>query len=308
MKKIIISLICTIPFIGWTQQDAMFTHYAFNTLAVNPGYAGSREALTITGLHRSQWVGFEGAPITQTFTLHSPVFNEKLGIGFSMVNDKIGPMNSTSLYGDFAYKINVGETGKLSFGLKGGINLLQGTLNSLPTVQENDPAFANNIQSNILPNFGFGMYYSTSKYYVGLSTPKLLENNFAANNGQGTVAVASEKRHYFAIAGAVFDLNQNLKIRPTTFVKVTSGAPVEVDLTALFILQDKIEFGPMYRTGDAAGVLLGYYFTPQLRFGYSFDWSHSNRTFSYNRGSHEIMLRYDFIYKDKSRVFSPRYF
>jgi type IX secretion system PorP/SprF family membrane protein len=296
------------PAMVWAQQEAMYTHYAFNTLAVNPGYAGSRDALTITGLHRSQWVGFEGAPVTQTFTLHTPLLNEKLGVGLSMVNDKIGPMNNTAIYGDFAYKINISDKGKLSFGLKGGINLLQGTMNNLPTVQENDPAFATNIQSNVLPNFGFGMYYSTTKYYVGLSTPKLLQNEFSANNGQGAVTVASEKRHYFAIAGAVFDINKNLKIRPTTFVKVTSGAPIEADLTALFIIQDKIECGPMYRTGDAAGVLLGYYFTPQLRFGYSFDWSHSNRTFTYNRGSHEVMLRYDFIYKDKGKVFSPRYF
>jgi len=309
MKKIVLIAISVVS-IGssFAQQDAMFTHYSFNTLAVNPGYAGSRDALTITGLNRSQWVGFDGAPVTQTLTLHTPLLNEKLGLGLSVINDKIGPMNNTAFYADFAYKIKVGAKGKLAFGLKGGINLLQGNLIDVPTVTENDPSFSNNIQSNILPNFGFGMYYSTSKWYVGLSTPKLLENNFAANNGQGTVATAKEKRHYFAIAGAVFDLSKTLKIRPTTLIKVTEAAPIEADFTALFILQDKIEFGPMFRTGDALGLLLGYNFTPQLRLGYSFDWSYTNKTFTYNQGSHEIMLRYDFIYKDKGKVYSPRYF
>lgn len=312
MKKLIIIGLAIIGgFTANAQQDAMFTHYAFNTLAINPGYAGSRDALTITGLHRSQWVGFDGAPTTQTLTAHMPFMNDKIGVGLSILNDAIGPINQTSFYADFAYKLPIGEKGKLAFGLKGGINLMQGGLNTLALDDGTpDDAFANNIQSDILPNFGFGLYYSTTKWYVGLSTPKLLENDFTSNSTSGNVNAGSEQRHFFAIAGTVYDLTEDgsLKIKPTTFIKVTAGAPIEADLTAMLIIKDKVEVGLMGRTGDAVGLLLGYNFTDQLRFGYSFDWSFVNRTGRYNAGSHEVMLRYDFIMKDKGRIRSPRYF
>ena len=311
MKKIIIIGILIFAGVStYAQQDAMFTHYMFNTLGINPAYAGSRDALTVTGLHRSQWVGFEGAPTSQTLTLHAPVMNEKIGLGLSILNDKIGPSNTTAIYGDFAYKIKVSEKGKLAFGLKGGINLIQGDLNTLQLEDGSDDSFANNIESDLLPNFGFGMYYSTSKWYVGLSTPKLLENKFSNSSTTTSTQVSSEQRHYFLIGGTVFNLNKDgsLKLKPTTFFKVTNGAPLEADLTGMVIIKDKIELGAMYRTADAVGLLLGYNFTDQLRFGYSFDWSYSNTTFKYNNGSHEVMLRYDFIFKDKAKIRSPRYF
>ena len=311
MKKIIIIGIALLGGLStFAQQEAMFTHYMFNTLAINPAYAGSRDALTVTGLHRSQWVGFDGAPTTQTLTLHAPVFNDKIGLGLSVLNDKIGPLNTTAIYADFAYKIKISEKGKLAFGLKGGINLVQGDLNTLELGDANDASFTNNIESDLLPNFGFGLYYSTSKWYVGLSTPKLLENEFKNSTSTATKAVAAEQRHYFLIAGTVFKLTSdgNLKLKPTTFIKLTNGAPLEADLTGMLIIKDKIELGVMFRTGDAAGLLVGYNFTDQLRFGYSFDWSYANTTFKYNNGSHEVMLRYDFIFNDKAKIRSPRYF
>jgi type IX secretion system PorP/SprF family membrane protein len=311
MKKIlsIIALIF-LATMSYGQQEAMFTHYSFNTLAVNPAYAGSRDALTFTALHRSQWVGFDGAPTTQTLTFHSPVFHDEVGLGLSVLNDRIGPMNTTSLYVDFAYKFNVSEKGKLALGLKGGVNMLQGVLTNLSTDQDNDAAFQNNIQSQLLPNFGFGMFYYTTKWYVGLSAPKLLENDYQTNTTTGNVYAGSEKRHFYMIGGVVFNLEQTgkVKLRPTTFIKITEGAPIEADLTGMFIFDDKVEIGAMFRTGDAFGVLLEYNFTNQLRFGYSFDWSFTNTTMKYNGGSHEVMVRYDFIYKDKGRIDSPRYF
>lgn len=316
MRKIaarimVIALVCAsiINLDIYAQQDAMFSHYSFNTLAVNPGYAGSRDALTITGLHRSQWVGFDGAPTTQTLTLHSPAFNNSVGLGLSVINDKIGPTNTTSFYGDFGYHIKVTEKAKLALGLKGGINLMSAQLNDLGLADENDVAFSSNIQSQLLPNFGFGAYYYTTRWYAGVSVPKLLENNFLSSTTAGSVSGASEKRHYFLIAGAVFDLGENLKLKPTTYIKVTQAAPAEADLTAMFImLEDKLELGAMYRTGDAAGILAGYNVTEQLRIGYAFDWSFTNTTSQYNAGSHEVMLRYDFIYKGKEKIRSPRYF
>jgi type IX secretion system PorP/SprF family membrane protein len=311
MKKLVlIALVLVSAFQLKAQQEAMFTHYSFNTLAVNPGYAGSRDALTVTGLHRSQWVSFPGAPTTQTLTLHTPVFNDKIGLGLSFVNDKIGPTKSSGIFVDFAYKIKVGDKGKLAFGLKGGLNVRGDELTTLTTIEDNDPNFQSNVQSQLLPNFGFGIYYSLPRFYAGISTPRLLENKFETNTTSGTTNLASEARHYYFIAGTIFNLtsNGNLKLKPTTFVKVTSAAPVELDVTALFYYKDMIWAGPMFRTGDAFGVLAGINITDQFALGYSFDWSFGNSTGRYNAGSHELMLRYDFIFNEKSKIESPRYF
>lgn len=290
------------------QQDAMFTHYMFNTLAVNSGYAGSRDALTITGLHRSQWVNFPGAPTTQTLTLHAPIKNDKLGLGLSVLNDKIGPTNTTAIYADFAYKIPVGEKGKLSFGLKAGVNLRNNKLASLDLDEQNDQTFAADVKSDVLPNFGFGMYYYTDKFYVGLSTPKLLQNDYKTNTTTGSTSVASEQRHYFLIVGTVFPITDNIKLKPTGFVKVTEAAPIETDLTLTALFREKLWAGVMLRTGDAVGLLVGANLTDQLALGYSFDWSFVNNTAKYNAGSHELMLRYDLIYNNAKKIRSPRYF
>lgn len=306
MKRIRIILAVTLlsGVTAFGQQDAMYTHYAFNTLAVNPAYAGSRDVITITGLHRSQWVGFDGAPVTQTLTFHSPIFTESLGAGLSIINDKIGPINMTSLYGDLSYRFKLTEKTKLAFGLKGGGNLMQGDIASLETTQAGDGAFQN-ISSKFLPNFGAGLYLSNERWYLGLSAPKFLENGFTTN----TVGVSEgEKRHYFFIAGAVFDIANGLKLKPTTFVKATEAAPLEADLTAMFIIRDKLELGVMGRTGDAVGALIGFNFTNQLRVGYSFDWSFENTTAVYNAGSHEVMVRYDIVNSKPGKIRSPRYF
>lgn len=290
------------------QQDAMYTHYMYNTLSVNPAYAGSREALTATLLHRSQWLDFKGAPETQTFTMHTPLKSRKIGLGVSTVNDQIGPMRSTSVYVDFAYHLKLNEKSHLSFGLKGGMNMVQMKLNTLALDVASDPAFQNNISSQMLPNFGFGMYYYRERFYAGISTPKLLENNYKTNETTGSAKFSSEKRHYFLIAGTQIKINENVEFKPTTLVKVTYGAPIEGDLSATFILNKKLLLGAMYRTGDALGAMVGFNITEQFHAGYSFDWSFGNQTFKYNTGSHELMLRYDFIFKDKGRIRSPRYF
>ncbi len=309
MKKIYITLIiafCSVAAIA--QQDAMFTHYMFNTLSVNPAYAGSRDALTITGLHRSQWVGFDGAPTTQTITLHTPIFNKNMGVGLSVINDKIGPTNTTAFYGDYAYKLKIDEKSKLGLGLSVGLNIRQNNLINLSTDEAGDQSFAANQESDLLPNFGFGAYYYSDRYYVGASIPKLLENDYKSNEISGGLNLASEKRHYFLIAGTVFDINKDLKLKPTTLIKLTNGAPAQADITATFIVRDFVWGGVMYRTGDALGVLLGAYVNNQLTIGYSYDWSYGNRTIKYNAGSHELMLIYDLIYKNKEKIRSPRYF
>lgn len=310
MKKasLIILLIVSSTCFVQGQQDAQFTHYMFNTLSVNPGYAGSREAFTITGLYRNQWLGFPGAPTTQTLTMHSPFLQDQIGAGLSIINDEIGPTKMTSLYADFAYKMKVGQKGKLSFGLKGGINQRRNDLAKLRTTSVGDDSFAINVASELLPNFGFGIYYNQVNFYSGLSVPRLLKNTFK-NEGTGT-GLSTDVRHFFYIAGAVFKLSQQyeIKLKPTVLIKYSTGAPLDLDLTAIAMFHDRFWAGPMWRLGDGMGALIGFNILPQLAASYSFDWSSSNNTSKYNSGSHEIMLRYDFIYKNAEKVRSPRYF
>lgn len=290
------------------QQEPMYTHYMNNTLSINSGYAGTRDVITATLLNRSQWVGFEGAPTTQTFTIHGPIKSEKIGLGFSFVHDKIGPSNYTSANIDLSYILNLNSKSKLSFGMKTGVNAKQANLASLDLDNPVDVAFQNNINSKLLPNFGFGSYYYRKRFYLGVSIPRLLENDFNNNKTIGKTGLTNEQRHYFLISGAMLKLSENMDFKPTTFVKFTSGAPLVVDLTASFILKKKLLLGTMFRTGDAVGALLGYDFTEQFHIGYSFDWSYGLKTSKYNNGTHEIMLCYDFIIFDRGRIRSPRYF
>ncbi len=291
------------------QQDPMFTHYMDNTLMINPAYAGSRDALTVTALQRMQWVSFKGAPVTQTVTLHAPLRDEHLGLGFSVENDKIGPTNNTSMFLDFAYIMKLTDKSKLSLGINGGITVFQANLANLQVDQANDPTFQNNINNHVSPNFGFGAYYYRERFYAGVSVPNLLQNQYSVvDNPDGTIEPGSEQRHYYLIAGSVLHLADNLDFKPTTLIKVTAAAPAEIDLTASFIIMKKLLLGVMFRSGDAFGALVGINITDQLHIGYSYDFSYGLATPTYNQGSHEIVLRYDFMFFSKKQIHNPRYF
>lgn len=310
LKKITLVLVLTSGSLTMNAQQApMYTHYMYNTLSVNPGYAGSRDALTVTALHRSQWVDFKGAPLTQTITMHSPLRNPHIGLGLSLLNDKIGPTNNTSVVADFAYIMKLTQKSKLALGLSAGANIWQANLSALQLDVQADPTFQNNIHNHVTPNFGFGAYYSRERFYAGISTPNLLENNYSVVKLEnGNTLVGKEQRHYFFIAGTLLKLTDNLAFKPTTLIKVTPAAPIQADLTASFIIMKKLLIGGMFRSGDAVGGLVGFDITDQFHIGYSFDWSYGLKTFKYNQGSHEIVLRYDFIIIDKKQIHSPRNF
>lgn len=289
------------------QQNPMFTHYMYNTLLVNPAYAGSREALTVTGLHRSQWIDFKGAPRTQTLTMHTPIGNEHIGVGLSMMNDRLGPTNNTSVNAQFAYRMKLNQKSKLSLGLSGGVDLYQADLNSLNTDQTGDPLFENNISNRAAPNFGFGAYYSRERFYAGVSVPNLIQNNYSETTPSGNLYVGKQQRHYYFITGALFNLTQGLALKPTALIKATAAAPIQADFTGTFIFFKKLHIGGMYRIGDAYGAIVGLSLD-QLYLGYSFDKSYGLNTFRYNQGSHEIVLRYDFIFANKQQIRTPRHF
>ena len=306
MQKLLTIVFIVLSFSLKAQQDPMFTHYSFNTLSVNPAYAGSRNILSATALHRSQWVNFDGAPHTQTINLHSPILQNKAGAGLTFMNDKIGPTNTSSVFGDFAVKIKVNKKGKLALGLKAGLKFRSNKLTELELDQINDPKFQTNAQNQILPNLGFGFYYSSPKFYLGLGVPYLLRNEFSAN-ANGSDNFARESRHTYIISGGVIELSKdkNIQLRPSTLLKIAEGAKPQLDITALFYFNNKIWLGPMFRTADAAGVLAGIKVSDQFSVGYSFDWSYGVNTGRYNGGGHELMLRYDFRFKNKGKIESP---
>lgn len=309
VNKIIIGLVAGLSTLtGQAQQVPMYTHYMYNTLVINPAYAGSRDALTVTALHRSQWVGFKGAPLTQTLTVHGPVANRNIGLGLSAMNDKLGPVNTTVFAGQFSYRLKLNELSKLSFGVSAGMSILQARLSDVQLDNPNDPIFQSNTKNGVTPVLGFGMYYSRERFYVGVSTPNLIESRYTTTLTDGSESEAREMRHYFLIAGTVVKLAKNVDFKPTTLVKFVPAAPVQVDLTASLIFMDRLLLGVMARSGDAIGALIGFNITQQLHIGYSYDWSYGLRTPTYNSGSHEVVLRYDFLSFGGKQIHSPRHF
>jgi len=286
------------------QQDPMFTQYMFNTLSINPAYAGSADRLSAVALHRSQWVNFEGAPTTQTVTIHSPLKKENISLGGSIINDAYGPVKQIGFYLDASYRIFFGEN-RLAFGLKAGTNMFSANLIDLNPLMPNDNAFAANIRSKALPNFGFGAMYYSKRFYLGASAPKLLANKLIDGDLPDFLN-NQERQHIFLIAGAVFDISYYTKFKPTLLVKAVNGAPIAAEVTAQFLFFEKFWAGAMYRWEDAAGILLQYEINNRFKIGYAYDYTLSDIR-KYSDGSHEIMLGFDLIRGYGGDV-SPRYF
>lgn len=308
MKKIAIAAFLSIcAFQSVAQQEAMYTHYAFNTLSINPAYAGNRGMLSATLLHRSQWVGFDGAPMSQSFVLSTPLLNDMLGVGMTLQNDRIGPTNVFSGNIALAYKLKINKRSKLSFGMNFGINNYSQNLKALNAYENGDYAIDNNSSIVNIFDLGAGLLYTNKKFYLGVSVPRILNTHFDDLSSSATLA-AKEKQHMYITAGTAFNISKNIECKPSTFVKMVEGVHPQFDLTTMFVFNKKFELGAMFRTSDAAGILLGYTFNRNLRVGYSFDWSYGLRTFQYNFGSHEVMLRYDLFKRSGEEIISPRYF
>ena len=250
MRTNIVTFVFLLMFLtGYGQQDAQFTQYMYNTVNINPGYAGSRESMSIFALHRTQWVGLDGAPVTNTASVNTPINNSNLGLGVSIINDRIGPSDENNLAIDLSYSINTSERYKLSFGLKASANLLNVDFNRLSQYDQNDYAFQTNIDNKFSPNIGVGFYLHSDNSYVGLSAPYLLETKHF-DRYAGTSAnshVAKEKINLYLIAGYVFDLSYNVKFKPSLLTKYVQGAPLQVDLSTNFMFNDKFVMGVAYR-------------------------------------------------------------
>lgn len=292
----------------WAQQDPQFTQYMFNLLAINPAYAGSAERVSLKALSRHQWVGFEGAPETQTLTIHTPAFRESLGLGGTILRDTHGPITQYTFMADIAYRIFMGNS-KLAFGIKGGLNMLQGRYADLNPYTLGDPMFQQNVNSKLDPQFGFGIMWYSDRHYFGVSTPRIVRTEFFQTDSLEFITDRfdrGQKPHYFITGGYVFDLGLYHKFKPTFLLKAVGGAPLSFDLSANFLFYEKFWLGAMYRNGDAVGALAQYHITSDLTIGYAYDYTLTPLR-NYSGGSHEIMLGLEFGRAVKG-IRSPRYF
>ena len=301
-------------FVASAQQDPQYTQYMYNTQIVNPGYAGTREAVSFGLLYRTQWVGLDGAPDSATFNANMPIgVLENMGLGLSFVTESIGPAKESNLNVDYAYRITTSTEGQLSFGLKAGIDFLDVDFNrlNLPDGEGvgEDPNFPDNVDNKLQPQIGAGVYYYTNNFYVGLSTPNFLTTkHFDESNVQDTqfTSVSSESVHYFLIAGYVFDLSEDLKFKPATLVKAVGGAPLQWDASANFLIKDKFTIGAAYRWSAALSAMAGFQISDEMFLGVGYDYQ-TTELEQYSDGSYEFILTYD-IFKKPERVLTPRFF
>jgi len=274
----------------------------FNTISINPAYAGSRETLSIVGLHRSQWVGLEGGPTTQTLSVHTPLRNEKVGIGLSFINDELGFQNFSYLYGDFSYTIQTSETTKLAFGIKAGFTGY--SLDPEYQASEATDPVVFGFENRWAPNIGTGVYWHSNKWYLGLSAPRILNTDYNDEGGYE----ALERISYYFTGGYVFELSESTKFKPSFLLKATNGAPLSFDLTANFLFNEVFWIGGGYRVDErtsAIGGIADFQISKQLRIGYAYEYPISDLR-PYTSGTHEVLLMFE-IFKSK-RIKSPRYF
>lgn len=302
MKRKLIFLALVIINSIQAQQEPQYSQYMYNTISVNPAYAGTRNVLNVLALHRQQWNGFDGAPITSTFSINTPIPETNLGIGISAISDRIGPTEQTTVSGDISYTVRLSEKTNLSFGAKGSASFFSFDQYKVTPFQANDPKWKS-LSSKLAPNFGVGVYLHTDKYYLGLSVPNLMESNFYNDN---EIAINSQRMNYYFIGGYVFDVSNWIKFKPAVVSKIVAGAPLQLDISGNALFINKFVLGAAYRWDAALSALAGFQINDALFVGYSYDFDTTNLS-RYNNGSHEVFIRYEFIYK-KNKLVSPRFF
>lgn len=303
IKKIALVTGCVlVGFLAQAQQEPNYTQYMYNTMVVNPAYAGTSEMLNINGSYRSQWTGFDGAPETMNLGIESPI-SERVGLGINLMRDVLGPSDEYGVTANFAYTIPLNEKLKLSFGLSGGINVLnvdfaKGTFN-----QGDDPLLMDNINNQILGIIGAGTYVYSDNWYVGLSTPNFFSQKYYDDV---EMAVNADELHLYLIGGYVFDLSPNAKFKPAFLLNYVEDTPLSAVLTANFLLFEKLTLGVGYELDANASGLAGFNLTRDLFLGYAYSYSTTDLN-NYNNGTHEIILKFS-IGSREGMSYSPRFF
>jgi type IX secretion system PorP/SprF family membrane protein len=306
MKRVTIILgtlaILSINFI-YSQQDPQYTQYMYNMQIVNPAYAGSEGTLNIGLLHRTQWVGLDGAPKTTVAAINAPI-KKNIGMGLSVFADEIGPVKEQNVFVDVSYTIQTSDYGNLAFGLKGGFSFLDAQLSTLDLGDDIPDDVFNNDINDSYANFGAGAFYYTDHFYAGLSMPNML-NQFHLNRKGGIISSASEKMHYYLTSGYVFEMNDNLKLKPSVLLKGVEGAPLSIDVAGNVLINNKFELGVSWRIDDSLNALMNIEVARGFRIGYAYDYTLSNLG-DFNSGSHEVILL--ITISNSRNGLSPRFF
>lgn len=291
--------------ITFAQQEPQFTQYMDNISYYNPAYAGSKDAMSIVALHRQQWAGFKGAPMSTTLGFHTPLRYDNIGLGVSLVNDRLGPTNAFWANADISYSLKFkNHKGRLSFGIKGGMSDLNGDIASLTKIDANDDILNVRYDNKLNFNVGAGIYYHSNNWFIGVAVPRIIEN--LKDFQSPTDIDFGMRRHYYIMAGGYIPVGRMLKIRPNAMVKFTENAPLAFDLGVSFIFYDRFWLGGNYRMLESGALILQYQITDQFKLGYAFEMS-TSRMGTNSYGTHELMLSYDFNFKNKALA-TPRYF
>lgn len=290
------------PFLH-AQQDIQFSQYMYNNLSINPAIAGSRGALSMVGMHRSQWVGFDDAPVSYLFSAHTPIQNSRLGFGVNFSTESIGPLDDSNASLDASYWIPINEKFQLSFGLRFNANFFNLSNNRLNPQQSNDPLLANT-NGEFNPNFGAGLYLHSQKTFIGLSVPEIINRSSIDNSPE--LALNTYRPTAYVYGGYVFDIFPFIKFKPASFIKIQEGAPLQVDLTSSFLFYDKFTLGAAWRWGAAASFLAGFQINQRLFIGYAYD-VETTELQQYQSGSHEFFIRFE-LFNRKDSLISPRFF
>lgn len=297
------------------QQAPQYSQYIFNELVINPAYAGSKQILHANATFRTQWTGLEGAPTSQTLSVDGPTGNKNLGWGLHLINDEIGAQSQTGAYGALSTRISLDRYSDLALGVAVGVSqytldgtkLDPGSMSEIP-----DQAIPQGRVSQVLPDLKIGAFYNTERYYAGLSVASLIP--FKDSNTD----IATPRRHYFLSTGYVFDINRNVRLKPSILIKEDFRSPTAVDLNTFVLLHNRIWFGASYRTAvpmfanqqmkqlskrNALALITQIYATQKLRIGYSYDISLNELR---NYSSHEVSVGYYFLKKKYGRILTPR--
>lgn len=304
--KLALILIFSVHFVQVKgQQDAMLSQYMFNGLFVNPAYAGSHKFFESTLLYRNQWVNLNGAPQTIVAAVDGPIHRNNMGLGLIIANDQIGVNKQTDFIANYSYSIKLGD-GKLAFGIKAGVSQYRVSISDLTYWDQEDPVYTGDIQSKLIPKFGAGVYYHQDKWFAGLSVPTLLayekEYQFSLNIDEAS----NLRKHFLVTGGYVFTLNDNWKLKPSTLIKYTHAAPLQIDINANVLFKDMIWLGASFRSGDSFVGMVEYQANDRFRVGYAHDFT-TSRLKNFSSGTHEIMVGYDFG-KEFAKVRTPRFF
>ena len=273
------------------QQDPMYMQYIDNLLVVNPGFAGSKADGRMLLVSRDQWVSIPGAPVTRSLSYNTAVKNKNIGLGFSVMNDKIGVLQQTGVYLDYSYFLKVSEKYRMGMGLKGGVNFYRAALTELNPISP-DPIFSKDIYKNFLPNLGIGIYLYSEKSYFGVSIPKLIQNKITRDDYE-TGYIQKEKIHFYYVMGGQFKLAEDFDMKTSSMIKVVKNAPVSVDITALAGFKERVWVGGMFRFRSAFGAIAQFHVTQKMVIGYSYELP-MQRVNNFSNGTHEIMFGYNF--------------